>query len=50
MANVYQTPPSMAPASRDNVRLLRLNNYIHFVTYTIIAPNLLSNGGFGSLL
>jgi hypothetical protein len=36
MANVYQTSLSVVPPSRDDVSLLHLNNYIHFVTYTTI--------------
>lgn len=50
MASVYQTPLSIVPTSRDKVSLLHLNNYIYFVTYNSITPNLFSNGRLGSLL
>jgi hypothetical protein len=50
MASVYQTHLLVVPTSRDNVSLLHLNNYIYFITYNSITPNLFSNGRLGSLL
>ena len=48
---MYTKPPqSVAPTSRDEVSLLHLNNYIHFITYNVIDPNLFSNDGLCCLL
>jgi hypothetical protein len=50
MINVYQTPPAVIGAPREEVNFSVVNNCIHFITSNGVNHNLFSNVQFCYLL